>query len=75
MGSTEQWVYQRDDGAVIFHSENDGARALRRGLEKFDVVITWGNFEAELRQYPQLFAEAKRMLAAADEGASCGNTK
>ena len=33
MGSTESWIYRREDGAVVLHVENDGWYAVRHGLE------------------------------------------
>jgi hypothetical protein len=38
MGSVEQWPFERD-GKLYCHVENDGPRALRRGLEQHDTEI------------------------------------
>jgi hypothetical protein len=41
-GSTrESWIEINPDGAIIYHSENDGARCLRRGLEARDETLTF----------------------------------
>ena len=51
MGSTETW-YHVKDGVVYRHTENDGAYALRKGLDKQDVPV--GTLEEVMREYEQL---------------------
>jgi hypothetical protein len=63
MGSTESWVYQREDGAVIWHVENDEPHVLRHGLEPTDTEITLESLDARLWNFPREYAEAKALLS------------
>jgi hypothetical protein len=49
MASTEHWVFKKE-GKYFRHSENDGARMLRRGLEERDVEISAEEYIAGLER-------------------------
>jgi hypothetical protein len=57
MSTTESWVWLSGD-TLMMHVENDGARVLRRGLDRRDFPVTL----EELRSYPQLHSDACRLL-------------
>jgi hypothetical protein len=47
---TEEWLYLRADGSLLYRHENDGYRAVRHGLETEEESLTVA--EAKLR-WPQ----------------------
>ena len=40
----ESWIYRGEDGAVVWHVENDGYPAVYCGLDPVDIVITSEKF-------------------------------
>jgi hypothetical protein len=65
MGATESWVFLKGR-QLMLHVENDGPRALRRGLEASDTPVTL----EELQQYPQLYKGALELLTRCE---NCGD--
>ena len=58
----ESWIYRGEDGAVVWHVENDGYPAVYCGLDPVDIVITSEKFGRGLRG-SSLYAEVKVLLA------------
>jgi hypothetical protein len=70
MGTTESWVFLKDR-QLILHTENDGPRVLRHGMEASDEPITLEELrQPPLCQFPRLYEEASRLLTQCED---CGN--
>jgi hypothetical protein len=56
MGAFEYWLFRRD-GRLYLHTETDGPRILRHGIERWEREIT----EAEARRsYPELLEQLEQ---------------
>jgi hypothetical protein len=64
MGSTERWVWLREDGVLMMHQANDGWRLMRRGLEERDEEISLEKLKATYGLGSNKYKEAVKLLAA-----------
>jgi hypothetical protein len=55
----EDWICIMDDGSLLYHYENDGWVASRKGLEATDTPIT---LEEVAKRYPAVLDKVKAAL-------------
>lgn len=56
----EEWIYLREDGAIVYHFELDGYAYLRNGAQARNEVFT--SPDELKKKHPQFYEEALKLL-------------